>query len=182
MRSWFNRRRFAVPIAWLAAVLAFAPASRAVVVLPKKSNQPVMGYLVRQDERTVIVRQPLADGKSREIPFSRSDIDELIITVSPERLSRLTRPGRRLTANMPRSWPKSSAIPKPAIWPGGSMQSPPPAEKAISARARCSASSPSPRRRRKNASFCAAAFLYDPEHDAAVLVNPLAAPPADAGV
>ena len=56
---------------------------------PKNSNQPVMGYLVRQDERTVVVRQPLADGKSREVPFSRSNIDELIITVSPERLAAL---------------------------------------------------------------------------------------------
>ena len=36
-------------------------------MLPKGSNTPVMGYLVRRDERIVVVRQPLPDGKSREL-------------------------------------------------------------------------------------------------------------------
>jgi hypothetical protein len=50
-----------------------------------------MGYLVRQDERTIVIRQDLPDGKSRESSFAKKDLDELIITVSPERLAALDR-------------------------------------------------------------------------------------------
>src|SRR6266436_3665046 len=77
-------------IALMSLAICFAPqVASAVVVLPKGSNTPVMGYLVRHDERMVIVRQPLADGKSRELRFSLEQIDELIITVSAERLAAL---------------------------------------------------------------------------------------------
>ncbi|MBW8883519.1 MAG: hypothetical protein JF612_01815 [Planctomycetia bacterium] len=60
-----------------------------MVVLPKGAKQPVMGYLVRQDDRTIVIRQELPGGKSRESSFPKKDLDELIITVSPERLSSL---------------------------------------------------------------------------------------------
>jgi hypothetical protein len=70
-------------------VIAFPAVAQAVVVLPKGSAKPVIGYLVRQDERTVVVREPLPGNKSRELSFARSDIDELLITVSSQRLSSL---------------------------------------------------------------------------------------------
>ena len=77
-----------------AAVIALAfslcvQTAEAVVVLPKGSDRPVMGYLVRQDERNVVVRQEQAGGKSRETVFARSEIEELIVTVSPDRLAEL---------------------------------------------------------------------------------------------
>jgi hypothetical protein len=62
----------------------------AVVVLPKGATKPVMGYLVRQDDRTVVVREELPGGKSRETRFQKKDIEELIITVDHERLAALT--------------------------------------------------------------------------------------------
>src|SRR4051794_1038591 len=63
--------------------------AEAVVVLPKGSDRPVMGYRVGQDERNAGVRQEQPGGKSRETLFARSDIEELIITVSPDRLAEL---------------------------------------------------------------------------------------------
>jgi hypothetical protein len=72
----------------LVALLA-APCADAAVVVVKGSTQPVVGYLVRQDERSVTLREVLPGGKSRESSFARSNIDELIITVSPERLGKL---------------------------------------------------------------------------------------------
>ncbi len=72
----------------LAAVL-FARPVHAVVVLPKGAKQPVMGYLVRQDDRNIVIRQELPGGKRRESSFAKKDLDELIFTVSPERLGAL---------------------------------------------------------------------------------------------
>ncbi len=69
-------------------VLLAGRASAAVVIL-KGSNQPVMGYLVKQDERTVTLREVLPGGKTRETTFNRARIDELIVTVSRERLASL---------------------------------------------------------------------------------------------
>src|SRR6188472_3650209 len=71
-----------------ACVLLSGHASAAVVIV-KGSNQPVMGYLVRQDERSVVLREVLPGGKTRETSFARGSIDELIITVAPERLAAL---------------------------------------------------------------------------------------------
>jgi len=77
-------------VPWIAlyAMLVAQPVHAAVVIV-KGSNQPILGYLVRQDERSVTLREVLPGGKSRESSFARGNIDELIITVSPERLSTL---------------------------------------------------------------------------------------------
>ena len=74
--------------AWLALAL-FVRTLQAVVVLPKGAKQPIMGYLVRQDDHSIVIRQELPGGKSRESSFLRKDLDELIFTVSPERLAAL---------------------------------------------------------------------------------------------
>ena len=79
----------AVCIAASIAAALFGRPVHAVVVLPKGAKQPIMGYLVRQDERTIVIRHDLPDGKSRESSFAKKDLDELIITVSPERLTAL---------------------------------------------------------------------------------------------
>src|SRR5437868_1276664 len=73
----------------LLSLTSLIRSANAVVVLPKGSNQPVMGYLMREDERTIVVRQPLPGGKSRESSFPKKELDELIITVSPQRLTEL---------------------------------------------------------------------------------------------
>jgi hypothetical protein len=72
----------------LLLVILSKPA-RAVVVLKKDAAEPLMGYLVRQDANTVVIREVLPDGTSREQAIRRADIDELLITVSAERLAAL---------------------------------------------------------------------------------------------
>ena len=76
---------------YLAIVFAFCCASRvsAAVVILKGSNQVVMGYLVRQDDQTVTLREALPGNKQKETTFSRGQIDELILTVSSTRLTAL---------------------------------------------------------------------------------------------
>jgi hypothetical protein len=92
MRLKLNRHFLtAVCIAASVAAALFDRPVQAVVVLPKGAKQPIMGYLVRQDERTIVIRQDLPGGKSRESSFPKKDLDELIITVSPERLAALDR-------------------------------------------------------------------------------------------
>src|SRR5262245_11496124 len=81
----------AVCIAASIAAALFDQPVHAVVVLPKGAKQPIMVYLVRQDERTMGIRHDRPDGKSRESSFAKKDLDELIITVSPERLAELDR-------------------------------------------------------------------------------------------
>ena len=77
-------------LAWLLIGLSTTTAS-AVVVLRKGGAPEVLGTLVSQDERRVIVREHLPDGKHRDTAIPRSEIDEILVTVSPERLSALRR-------------------------------------------------------------------------------------------
>jgi hypothetical protein len=81
-RLWLMRLATLTTFLWPAVACA-------VVVLPKGTDKPIMGYLVRQDDRTVVVRQEQQGGKGRELSFNKAEIEELIITVSPERLAAL---------------------------------------------------------------------------------------------
>jgi hypothetical protein len=83
------RRKIRAALVWVFAVSCVPAISGAAVVIVKGSNQPVMGYLMRQDERSVVLREVLPGGKTRESSFARGNIDELIITVAPERLESL---------------------------------------------------------------------------------------------
>jgi hypothetical protein len=78
-------------ISCAAVVLCFTLAAPAhgVVILKKGTTQPLMGYLVRQDATTVVLREVLADGTSREHTILRTQIDELLLPVSAERLAAL---------------------------------------------------------------------------------------------
>ena len=75
-------------LAWIAWMVSGPPA-QAIVVYKKGSSQPLMGHLVRQDDRMVTMREELPDGKSRVTAIPRGEIDELIETVSAQRLAAL---------------------------------------------------------------------------------------------
>jgi len=168
------RRKHKKPCIALAcfALSLCARVALAVVVLPKGASAPVMGYLLRHDERIVVVRQPLADGKSRELRFSPREIDELIITVSPERLEVLD-PAR------------SAAYLEYAEELAEKRRDPEARDAAIRLYAICAARGDdrlrhsallglialarSPEEERR---FRAAAYLFDAEHDESVLVAP----------
>jgi hypothetical protein len=163
------------------AMMLLRPA-RAVVVLPKGAKQPIMGYLVRQDERTVVVRQPLADGKSRESTFAKKDLDELIITVSPERLAALdpTKPSsyreyaEELAEKQRDPEARDTAVRLYAITAAkGDDKLRHSALLGLIALAR------NPDEERL---FRAAAYLFDPEHDASILVMASSSTPAAASL
>jgi hypothetical protein len=79
-----------------AASLVFAQPALAVVVYKKGSNKPVAGQLVRQNENEVVVRDESAAGL-KEIVIPRSEIEDYIETVLVERLE-------ALDPNRPRSY------------------------------------------------------------------------------
>ncbi len=61
----------------------------AVIIFLKEQDQPIRGYLLRANERVVVIDQLLDDDTTKERTISRSDIDDIIQTVSPERLKTL---------------------------------------------------------------------------------------------
>lgn len=70
---------------WLTAV---APA-RAVLVLLKGKEKPLVGFLVREDDMRVIVKRVLPDGSTRDEVVLRSDVLSVVQTVDRERLASL---------------------------------------------------------------------------------------------
>jgi len=77
------------PVLVAAALVISAARSEGAVVLLKGASKPLVGYLVRQDAKTLVLREELPGGKSRETTVARDQIDELIVTVAPERLAAL---------------------------------------------------------------------------------------------
>lgn len=72
----------------LAAILLIGQPALAVVVYKKGSSKPVAGHLVRQNGNEVVIRDESTPGVS-EIVIPRSEIEDLIETVSAERLTAL---------------------------------------------------------------------------------------------
>jgi hypothetical protein len=155
----------------LVAVLLLPAMSRAVVVLPKGASKPVMGYLVRQDDRAVVIREILPDGKPREQSIARDQIDELILTVLPERLTELDPARPQLYREYAEELAEKRRDPEArdmalrlyhmaAVLGDGALR-----RGALLGLAEL-ARSPQEERR-----FRAAAYLYDPEHDAALLAG-----------
>ncbi len=78
-------------ISWAITFLTFfllTQPAHAVVVYKKGSSKPVAGHLVRQNGNEVVVREENAAGQ-RDIIIPRSEIGDLIETVSAERLESL---------------------------------------------------------------------------------------------
>jgi hypothetical protein len=161
-------RRFSLV---LIAALLLPATARAIVVLPKGSTKPVLGYLVREDDRTVVVREELPDGKTREQSFPKADIDELIVTVSPERLAELDPAQPQLYREYAEELAEKHRDPEArdmalrlyhiaAVLGDGQLRRG--SLLGLAALAR----SPAEERR-----FRAAAYLYDPEHNASLMIG-----------
>lgn len=69
-------------------MLLWAQPAFAIVIYKKGSNKPIAGPLVRQNGNEVVVREESATGV-RDVIVPRSEIEDLIETVSPERLAEL---------------------------------------------------------------------------------------------
>jgi hypothetical protein len=157
--------------ALLFALFIWPASAGAIVVLPKGSSKPVMGYLVREDDKTIVVREILPDGKPREQMFQRDQIDELLVTVSPERLTELDPARPQLYREYAEELAEKHRDPEArdmalrlyhmaAVLGDGSLRRG--SILGLAALAR------SPQEERR---FRAAAYLYDPEHDAGVLAG-----------
>ncbi|MHB8955672.1 MAG: DnaJ-like cysteine-rich domain-containing protein [Pirellulaceae bacterium] len=73
-------------VVWLS--LAVQPAA-AVIVYLKDQDQPIRGYFVRENEHVVVLQELLPNGSTAERSVPRSQIDDLIRSVSEERLEGL---------------------------------------------------------------------------------------------
>ncbi|MGI8978486.1 MAG: hypothetical protein ACR2FY_04620 [Pirellulaceae bacterium] len=72
----------------LAAILLIGQPALAVVVYKKGASKPVAGHLVRQNGNEVVIRDESTPGL-KEFVIPRSEIEDLIETVSAERLAAL---------------------------------------------------------------------------------------------
>jgi hypothetical protein len=156
----------------VALLLACVSSAHAVVVIRKGEKPEVLGILVSQDERRVIVRELLSDGKYRDQTIPRAEIEDVIITVSPERLAALARDKPREYASYAEELAEKRRDPEAretalrlyqiAAWldPEGQGKG------ALLGMIDLSRSPA------EEAKFRAMAYLLDPEHDRRVLKEP----------
>ncbi len=85
-RMRFNR--FAPFVLALSIALIARPA-HAIVVFMKGNDTPLMGFYVRQNETTLTIQVPLANGLRQERVLVKSEIDDFLLTVESERLEKL---------------------------------------------------------------------------------------------
>lgn len=84
------RIRIAVSILALTAGVMMWPSTvSAVIIFLKTPGQPIRGYLVRQTERVITIQQLKTDGSQQQRTIARSDIDQVLIAVSQQRLASL---------------------------------------------------------------------------------------------
>ena len=83
-------RHLAIALITLACLVAWnvAPAW-AVIIFEKGKDQPTVGYLVRHDANVVVFREVLPNGTTRMRELPHAQVDDLVISVSPERLESL---------------------------------------------------------------------------------------------
>lgn len=73
----------------LGCLLVSASPAAADIIYVKEQTQPIRGYFVREDEQTVTLREVRPDGSTAERSIPRDQIEDLIRSVSDQRLSEL---------------------------------------------------------------------------------------------
>ena len=153
-------------------ISTFASPVLAVVVIRKGEKPEVLGILVSQDERRVIVRELLPDGKYRDQTIPRAEIEDVIITVSPERLAALSRDKPREYAGYAEELAEKRKDPEARetalrLYQIAAWLDPEGLGKSSLLGMIDVARSPA-----EEAKFRAMAYLLDPEHDRRVLKDP----------
>jgi hypothetical protein len=168
-----SRAPLAGVVVCLAAVWCAVRPAAAVVVFKRGQTQPVTGYLDLETDTSVTLRQPLADGQSREVTIAKAEIDDLLHSVDPARLSALD-PSRsqeyreyadELAEKKLDPEARDAAIRLYAIAAHLASSARPPGD-AKGALLGLISLARSPE---EEARFRAAAYLADPRHDAAIL-------------
>jgi hypothetical protein len=93
-----DRTRFiaAVSCCALTVSLTVMSIARGAAVFLVGQDEPVYGYLISADASSVVLDVPQADGKLTRTTFLRDRVEDLVVTVDPERLTGLS-PGDPLT-------------------------------------------------------------------------------------
>ncbi len=81
--------RFLIGGLMIALLCLSARSAAAVILHLKNQDQPIRGYFVRENENVVVVAEILPNGTTVERAVSRSEITDLIRSVSDERLAAL---------------------------------------------------------------------------------------------
>jgi hypothetical protein len=165
--------RFIACIAFAAGALA-CHSARAVVVLQKGAQAPLFGYLVRQDATKVVIRLPV-HGALREAQIDRNQIEELIVTVDPERLTKLDPSQPKLYREYAEELAEKQRDPEARdaairLFAIAALEGDAKLRKSALLGLIALARSPAEERR-----FRAAAYLHDPEHDRSILQESAAA-------
>lgn len=74
----------------LALSLTAASFARGAAVFLVGEDEPVYGYLISADASTVVLDVPQADGRRARTTFLRDRVEDLVVTVDPERLAGLS--------------------------------------------------------------------------------------------
>jgi hypothetical protein len=82
-------KRMPVALTLIACWLAAWQSAWGVVVFERGKPQPTIGRLVRQDERSIVIELDRPGGTPTIREILRSDIEDLLIVVSEERLNAL---------------------------------------------------------------------------------------------
>ena len=83
---------FVKPLCLCAFVVCLLPTdARAVVVFKKGQTQPIAGYLVRETDSEVVLRQAREGGRTEDVLIPKSEIEDLIHTIDRARLEALER-------------------------------------------------------------------------------------------
>src|SRR6187402_347991 len=145
----------------------------AVVIYKKGSSKPVAGHLVRQNGNEVVVREETSTG-NRDIMVPRSEIEDLIETVSVERLSALD-PSRPLDyREYAEELAEKKLDPEARLMAVRLFQIAAWLDPAKTGRGALLGLVSVARPGEEEARFRAAAYLFDPRHDKALLGQMLA--------
>jgi hypothetical protein len=167
-----NLRRICAATLLLALVACAAPAAAALVI--RKNGQPVFGFVLSRNEQSLVIRERLADGSERETSIPRSEVDEVIVTVLPERLAVLDPSQPHLYREYAEELAEKRRDPEAReaalrLYQIAAMLAPRELGRSCLLGMIALARTP-----QEEAKFRAAAYLLDPAHDSAVL-KPLAA-------
>ncbi|HEV7281011.1 MAG TPA: hypothetical protein VGN57_12475 [Pirellulaceae bacterium] len=91
-RSLLDRTRCSARLCCCVIVLSLVATTfaRGAAVFLVGEDEPVYGYLISSDASTVVLDVPQADGRRSRTTFLRDRVEDLVVTVDPERLAGLS--------------------------------------------------------------------------------------------
>jgi len=165
------------PLVMSIALVLLAQPAQAVVIYKKGVTKPVAGHLVRQNANEVVVREETPSGP-REIVVPRNEIEDLIETLSPERLAALDPSRPQAYREYAEELAEKKLDPEARLMAVRLFQMAAWLDPAKTGHGALLGLVSVARPGDEEARFRAAAYLFDPRHDQALLSGP---PPVSGG-